>query len=121
MVMNFPPTKSKEFFVGRQREISDFEHILNGSLKYWIVHIPAPGGFGKTKLLEKFIAVAKEKPNTLVTAGLVDFYKTGNQTVFGLLEDIVQQLGKAHFPSFLNELDHYHPKIYILANPELGL
>ena len=107
MAMNFLPTASKEFFVGRDREITDFENILNGSLKHWVVHIPAPGGYGKTRLLERFIHLAKDKPQTLVSEGLIDFYKTSNQTVFGLLEDIVLQLGKEQFPNFLKELDHF--------------
>jgi tetratricopeptide (TPR) repeat protein len=107
MVMQFPPTKSKEFFVGRQKEITAFENILNGSSPCWVVHIPAPGGYGKTKLLERYIRQAKEKPRTLVTTDLIDFYKTGNQTVFGLLQDVAQQLGKEHFPNFIVELGHF--------------
>ncbi len=100
MAIDFTPTMSKRFFVGRQMETDIFISIVTDQRPEWIIHIPGDGGVGKTRLLEHFREYAQKQSNMLITAELIDFYKTANQTSFSLLQEITRQLGIEHFPQF---------------------
>ena len=111
--MVIAPTPSKGLFIGRRRELKLFEDMLFRKRPEWILHISGPGGIGKTRLLEQMLEEAQtiqvEEPlkGVLLTAGLVDFYKTANHTFFGLLGDIARQLGWIHFGTFEKELSRF--------------
>lgn len=107
MAIDFEPTDSKQLFVGRQDEMVAFRQILDGQRSEWIIHVPGLGGIGKTRLLEQFRDAATRAEKTLVTPRLVDFYKVTNQTGFGLLQDIAEQIGKEHFSTFGDEREWF--------------
>lgn len=118
MTSSFDPTVSKELFVGRQAALDLFHQALRGELAEWIVHIPAPGGAGKTRLLERMAALCAESADILSSQLLIDFYKTTNQTAFGLLDDIVKQLGPERFAPF--RAQHEQFRRFLTSEPDPG-
>lgn len=108
MAIDFVPTLSKRFFVGRDREMQDFENALDDTIRHWIIHVPGEGGVGKTRLLEEFRARAQSLPHLLITRDLIDFYNAAYQTAFGLLQEITRQLGTEHFSAFVQEREAFN-------------
>ena len=107
MAINFVSTISKSLFIGRQEELEQFSRVINGERSEWIVHIPAPGGSGKTRLLERFREEVLRREKMLITGDLVDFYNASNQTGFGLLQEIARQLGREKFSAFEAEREEF--------------
>jgi tetratricopeptide (TPR) repeat protein len=123
MTFEFKPTDSKEIFVGRDHKRDIFMQILSGdplSLPEWVIHIPGPGGVGKTRLLERLgeDALALSDLKILATENLVDFYKTTNQTVFGFLQTVVEQIGLAYFERFRSERKEFERLLSSEGEPE---
>jgi tetratricopeptide (TPR) repeat protein len=118
MPNHFHPTDSKERFEGRIEELNKFEALLTGQSPKWIIHVPGPGGIGKTKLLEQMRDRSVMLPRTLVTDDLVDFYRPANHTGFGLLNDVTRQLGSKCFPRFAAERAHFRDTLN--TEPEPG-
>lgn len=116
MVQSFKPTSSKSLFAGRAEELQAFDDILNGRRPEWIVHVPGPGGLGKTRLLDQMRDRSTGLSDVLVTDRLIDFYVPSNQTGFGMLQSIVTQLGSDHFPRFSEERQRYER--LLVSEPE---
>lgn len=117
MPNDFGPTDSKETFVGRQVELNLFDEILSGRRPEWIIHIPGPGGAGKTKLLEQMRVQAHHQHNVLIVTNPVDFYRPANQTGFGLLNEICQQLGSNYFRTFSKQRTHFQQVLQSAPDP----
>ncbi|MBI5634702.1 MAG: tetratricopeptide repeat protein [Nitrospirae bacterium] len=129
-------TDTKGIFVGRKSEREDFHRLLRssaGSDKHLTYHLYGSGGTGKTRLLEWMVSevhllnqtlkdaatadvdlaqlAGELKTNSieqiLVTAELIDFYQTGLHTIFGVLDEIVRQLGNNNFPRFSDKVESF--------------
>lgn len=100
MSQSFKPTESKSFFKGRQEELGLFEDMIYGRGSEWILHLPGPGGIGKTRLLEQMRDRCQSVPEAVVTKRMVDFFLPANQTAFGLMQGIATQLGTEQFRQF---------------------
>ncbi|MFN8475040.1 MAG: tetratricopeptide repeat protein [Anaerolineae bacterium] len=118
MAYKFPATVSKTLFVGREAELELFDQVLQSQRRERILHFPGPGGTGKTRLLEEMRERVATQPDVLVTADLIDFYKTANQTGFGLLDDVARQLGAQRFQTFHQEREQFRE--LLLREPEPG-
>ena len=123
MVFDFEPTKSKEIFVGREHKRDAFAQILSDQPKLmlaWIIHIPGVGGVGKTRLLERLghDSLAQSNLKVLVTKNLVDFYKTANQTPFGFLQTLSEEIGSAHFERFIGEREKFERLLNVEVESE---
>lgn len=93
MSLVFLPSQSRMIFVGREEQIEGFRSVLDRDRLEWILHIPGDGGIGKTRLLEQYEKIAREKyGDALAVTGLIDFYDTSNQTNIGLLDEIASRL-----------------------------
>jgi tetratricopeptide (TPR) repeat protein len=119
MPNHFPITDSKERFEGRGTELDRFTEIVTGQSPQWIIHVPGPGGIGKTKLLEEMRDRAVALENVLVTRELVDFYRPANHTAFGLLHDIARQLGLEQFLAFTTERQHFGAVLQAEPDPSV--
>ncbi|MCV6637080.1 tetratricopeptide repeat protein [Candidatus Albibeggiatoa sp. nov. NOAA] len=97
------PIYSPSIFIGRKDEIATFETMLNGNSDCWILRIEGEGGIGKTKLLQEYIKIARDKPSILVT-DIIDFYLTENKTEIGILKNIAKQLNEQKFYEFFDSL-----------------
>jgi len=91
----------EQIFVGRTDELADFTSMLERRVGYWVLALSGQGGTGKTRLLERMIALSQAKGVT--HSGLIDFYYTDLQTETGLLYAIGSRLDFEHFPR-LSEL-----------------
>ena len=107
MARPFQPTESKKLFVGRERELKQITGVLDsGRTAKWLIQIHGDGGIGKTRLLESLRDEVRKggRKKTWRCTDLIDFYKTSNRTVFGLLAEIARQLGRECFPQFEKQL-----------------
>lgn len=100
---------SNSIFIGREKEIAEFQKILSGEIEEWILYLKGNGGVGKTQLLQRYIEIAlTEMPDSLLTTDqLVDFYWTTNQHELGILETISKQLQPTLFQEFSTALQRY--------------
>ena len=115
---------TRDILVGRDKEKQIFREMLTDKRPEWIFHLWGRGGIGKTRLLEWMSEETQRQDpaelgvqRVLVTADFVDFYKTANHTVFGLLGDIARQLGSEHFERFNEALADF--RALVLREPEL--
>ncbi|RMD97730.1 MAG: ATP-binding protein, partial [Calditrichaeota bacterium] len=121
MPRQFKPTKSRELFVGREKELEAILTLLKKNVTKWIVQITGEGGIGKSRFLEYLIQVIRKSKDTAKwqCSKIIDFYKTSNQTPLGLLNVIVLQLGREHFRTFENERRNYDEVLKNQPDPSL--
>lgn len=116
MLDTFEPTKSREVFVGRQTELAEINRVLEGTATEWIAHTVGDGGAGKTQLLLHILEHARQRPDVLAPAHLIDFYDTANHTDLGVLEAIAKAVGPQHFESFSRAMEKLRHQLQ--SNPD---
>lgn len=102
-----------KIFVGREKEIAEFEQVLNSpEASQWILNVHGPGGIGKTQLLNKFVEIVEHRRakgvSLLVTKEFIDLYWTENRRTLGMLKNIADQLVPELFTDFYYELEKYN-------------
>ena len=105
---------SSELFVGRVRELKDFDEFLHPEAPHRIlnIHSAGEGGIGKTRLLLKMLERCTLRENELIVAAeLIDFYHTESHSQIGVMQQVVNNLGQDHFPDFLRLLVQYQTSI----------
>jgi tetratricopeptide (TPR) repeat protein len=100
---------SSSIFIGREKEITEFQKILSGEIEEWILYLKGNGGVGKTQLLQRYIEIALTQmpDDLLITDQLVDFYWTTNQHELGIMKSIAEQLQPTLFQEFSTALQRY--------------
>ncbi|MDZ7292568.1 MAG: tetratricopeptide repeat protein [candidate division KSB1 bacterium] len=121
MAREFQPTDSKNFFVGRMRELEQITRILENGPPKWLIQVQGDGGIGKTRFLESLRDRLRGngKKKTWLYTDLIDFYKASNQTEFGLLAEIARQLGREYFPKFEAQRESFWK--VLTTNPDASL
>jgi len=95
---------SMSLFVGRKKEINEALVIIRDKA---ILNIFGVGGIGKSCLLNELIQQARQK-NDIFIVGPFDFGEIENQSRIGFLINIAEQIDKAKFSNFLNEISTYY-------------
>lgn len=96
--------------VGRKEILGIIQKAVEStSKKTQVIYITAKGGMGKTRLLEEVVKLwnrqsrAPEGKKILVVSQLVDLYHTRTHNPEGLIDEIVDALGKKHFKKYLEK------------------
>jgi energy-coupling factor transporter ATP-binding protein EcfA2 len=87
----------------RTRELELFSKMLSGEIQKQILLIEAPSGYGKSKLIEKFIALC-QPPKTVIAIDLKAARGEGILYVFRRTEKI---LGEDKFPNYSKQIKQF--------------
>ncbi|MBI3167645.1 MAG: hypothetical protein HYZ22_04155 [Chloroflexi bacterium] len=94
--------------VGRKKILGIIQKAIEGKTKKTqVIYITARGGMGKTRLLEEVVKFwnkqnrLQKKTHILIVSRLVDLYHTHTHNPEGLIDEIVESLGKKHFKKYL--------------------
>ena len=101
---------TSELFVGRQRELEQFESLLTPAAGMTVlsVHTQGDGGIGKTQLLRRMQQICAARPEEVAfTRELIDFYHTESRSRMGVMSQIAVNLGLRHFPDFAGCVRQY--------------
>lgn len=108
--MEYASARATPELVGRKEILGIIQKAVeNKAKKTQVVYITARGGMGKTRLLEEVVkfwnkrSQSQKKPNILVASRLVDLYHTYTHNPEGLIDEIVEVLGKKHFKGYLEK------------------
>lgn len=101
-------------FVGRQKEIEQFEHLLKQtSRNQWAILLWGEGGVGKTQLLRKFLQIAarafppEQGGRVFSEDSILDLYWTENRREESLLKNLALRLDAEGFQEFFSALKAY--------------
>lgn len=96
--------------VGRRKILGIIENAIESkNKKVQVIYITAIGGMGKTRLLEEVVKLwnrrsrAQKEAKILIVSHLVDLYHTHTHDPEGLMDEIVNVLGKKHFKKYLEQ------------------
>jgi len=108
--MEYASARATPELVGRKEILGIIQKAIESkSKKTQVIYITARGGMGKTRLLEEVVKFwsrtsrAKEEKKILVASHLVDLYHTRTHNPDGLIDEIVEALGKKHFKKYLEK------------------
>jgi len=108
--MEYASARATPELVGRKEILGIINKTIeNKAKKTQVVYITARGGLGKTRLLEEVVKFWKKnsrsslKINILVANRLVDLYHTHTHNTEGLIDEIVEVLGKTNFKDYLEK------------------
>lgn len=108
--MEYASARATPELVGRQEILGIINKAIeNKTKKSQVIYITAKGGMGKTRLLEEVVKFwnkqsrSQKKKNILVTSRLLDLYHTHTHNLEGLIDEVVEVLGKTNFKDYLNK------------------
>lgn len=101
-------------FIGRQDALNSFHSLLSLRAQKSSLYIEATGGLGKTWLLKEYIRQSLKSPrwylchkdfdSTSIDSLIIDFFHSKNRSIEGLIDSIVERLGRAYFTSYSENL-----------------
>ncbi len=104
--------KNKFEFVGREKELKEFENEFLFHHESFIlnIHTNGQGGVGKTQLLQQMLKLCRSKyADKLISSDeLIDFYYTEARSKAGIIDQIIKKLGIDYFPDVARQLERYH-------------
>ena len=101
-------------FIGREEELKTVSTLINQKNSKHILFIEAPGGVGKTRLLQEIERIYKERTDVIIG----DIIDRDNHILFSikiLKESIIKKLGNQHFKEYL-ELEREFSESFISHN-----
>ncbi|MCI5160807.1 MAG: hypothetical protein D3917_02035 [Candidatus Electrothrix sp. AX5] len=103
--------KNKFDFVGRKKELKDFENdfLLRSDSFILNIYTEGEGGVGKTQLLQQMLKLCRSKYADKIISSdeLIDFYYTEARSKAGIIEQIISKLGSHHFQNVIQQLKKY--------------
>lgn len=106
------PSIKSSIFVGRQKELQQFEDEFLFRPNSFIlnIHTDGDGGVGKTQLLLRMLKLCRTQYSEKIIAGeeLIDFYQTESRSRDGIISQIINILGREYFLNTEFFLEKYH-------------
>ena len=101
---------SSKLYIERTKELERFEKFLKpeSTSNIFSIHTNGMGGIGKTLLLwrmQDYCASIADK--VVFTKQLIDFYHTESRSKLGVIRQLVNELGAANFPEFVDFIRQY--------------
>jgi tetratricopeptide (TPR) repeat protein len=94
-------------FIGREDELEYVADLINDWGTYQIVCLNAPGGIGKTRLLQEVHDQYSGRDDRIFVADIIDFDDLAFQNQENLAFVISQRIGLQHFENYLHHLRDY--------------
>lgn len=113
------PFTPKIPLVGRRAEVERLRQYLHDRGAMHVVYYVAPGGIGKTRILEELMKMVQEAGPGFRTSGIVDLYHTDTHSTSDVERVMMEQLdpeGK-HFPHYREERRHFEQLRELGADP----
>lgn len=108
--MEYASARATPELVGRKEILGIIKKAIESkSKKTQVIYITAKGGMGKTRLLEEVVKFWGRQSRTqkdaeiLIVSRLVDLYHTHTHNPEGLIDEMVEALGKKHFKKYLEK------------------
>lgn len=108
--MEYASARATPELVGRKKILGIIQTAIESKAKETqVIYITAKGGMGKTRLLEevvKFWNRQSQRQNdvkNLIVSRLVDLYHTHAHEPEGLIDEVVDALGRKHFRKYLEK------------------
>jgi len=105
--------------VGRRAEVERLRGYLHDRGARHAVYYVAPGGIGKTRLLEELMRMVQEAGPGFRTSGIIDLYHTDTHSTSDVERVMVDQLDPRarHFPHYREERRHFERLRELGADP----
>ncbi|MCP4112466.1 MAG: tetratricopeptide repeat protein [Desulfobacteraceae bacterium] len=94
-------------FIGREHELSKIDNWINEKGTYQAVCIEAPGGFGKTRLLQEVYKLYVGKHDDIFIAHIIDFDDHSLHVPENFRFMMAERIGLEHFDNYLQKLQYY--------------
>jgi tetratricopeptide (TPR) repeat protein len=108
--MEYASARATPELVGRKEILGIIQKAIESKSKTpRVIYITARGGMGKTRLLEEVVKFWSRQSRTqgdakiLVVSRLVDLYHTHTHNPEGLIDEMVEALGRKHFKKYLEK------------------
>lgn len=108
--MEYASARATPELVGRDEILGIIKKAIESrNRKTQVIYITAKGGMGKTRLLEEVVKYwnkqsrSQKEAKILIVSHLVDLYHTHTHNPEGLIDEIVEALGKKHFKKYLEK------------------
>jgi tetratricopeptide (TPR) repeat protein len=108
--MEYASARATPELVGRTEILGCIKKAIESkNKKTQVIYITARGGMGKTRLLEEVVKYwnkqsrSQKETKILVVNRLVDLYHTQTHNPEGLIDEVVDALGKNHFKKYLEK------------------
>ena len=94
-------------FIGRDKELTQIDRLIRGSLTQCIICIDGDGGIGKTRLLQDVVDRYMAE-TSLIVANIIDFDNRALHDPENMERMIAKSLGETEFGPYLRGLVDYH-------------